>query len=91
MKKLRPEAYNGEIAHCQGRYMKCCHGCLRAALYVTWNAQPPNERESIILLVPRADEEGSCRNKIRMPRGYTGTKTTPARIVLTSHTGGIAI
>ena len=91
MKKLKFEAYNGEIAHCQGRYIKCCHGCLRGALYLTWTSLPLTERESIILLVPRVNDDGSCPNKISMPRGYADTKSTRARIALTSHSGGVAI
>lgn len=89
--RLKTEAYNGEIAHCQGCYRSVCRHCLRAALYSLWHAMPATERESIILLAPRVDARNSCCNLVQMPQGYANKKAKPAAILLTSRSGGVAV
>jgi len=91
MERLRAEAYNGEIAHCQGCYRSACRHCLRSALYTMWRAMPATDRESIILLAPRVNTNNTCCNLVRMPQGYANTKTKPAAIFLTSRSGGVAV
>lgn len=60
--RLSDKAYNGEIGHCMGTNRPVCGQCLRHALYEKW-LRMGEERESIILMVPRATVLG-CELKI---------------------------